>query len=95
MNKDEKELKVDNLPRQGGVNWKQGVELFSQVSTWIIVPIVLALVVGKSLDNHFNTKPTLFFVSIITAFIFTCIGMVRVVRKYIKKLKSIEESNNI
>ena len=35
--------------------WKPGVELFSEISTWIIVPIVLALVFGKMLDAHYGT----------------------------------------
>ncbi len=74
--------------------WKPGIELFSQVSGWIIVPIVLALIVGKTLDSYFNTKPTLFLISIATAFVFTCIGMVRVVKNYNRKLKEIEEAEN-
>ena len=92
MENDKKPLNSESLPGQGGVNWKPGIELFSQVSVWIVVPIVLALIVGKALDNYFNTKPVLFFICIGLAFLFTCIGMVRVVRKYIKNLKDIEEN---
>ena len=82
----------DKKPLNGESWWKPGIALLGEVSTWIVVPIVLALIVGKSLDSHFNTKPLLFFISISLAFIITCIGMVRVVRNYIKKLKEIEES---
>ena len=40
--------------------WKDGVQIFTQVSVWIVVPILLALFVGKSLDAHFGTKPIIF-----------------------------------
>lgn len=84
MIKDEKAL-------DRGPWWKAGVELFSQVSMWIVAPIILALIAGKSLDNHFGTKPTIFLILTGVGFIFTCVGMVRVIRKYLNKLKEIEQ----
>lgn len=74
--------------------WKPGIELFSQVSVWIVTPIVLALIIGKSLDNYFGTKPVIFLTLTGLGFIFTCIGMVRVIRKYLNKLKEIEQEKS-
>lgn len=67
--------------------------LFSQISTWIVVPIILALVVGKSLDNHYGTRPLMFLILAGAGFLFSLVGIVRVIKKYIKELKKIEEEN--
>lgn len=83
----------DKKPLNGEAWWKPGVELFSEVSMWIVAPIVLALIIGKYLDNHYGTKPTLFLISVGISFIITCIGMVRVIKKYMKKIKEIEDKN--
>lgn len=74
--------------------WKPGIEIFSQVSTWIVVPIILALVVGKGLDSHYGTKPIIFLVFAGLGFLFSCFGIVRVVKDYIKKLKDISPDQN-
>jgi F0F1-type ATP synthase assembly protein I len=76
----------------GGPWWKPGVEIFSEVSTWIVVPIVLALIFGKMLDAHFGTKPIIFLSLAGIAFLFSCYKIVRVVKDYMKKLQDIDKN---
>ncbi len=83
----------DQKLNNNGPWWKPGVELFSEVSTWIVAPILVALFLGKYLDNRFNTKPVIFLSLAGLGFIITCIGIVRNVRSYTKKLKDIEKGN--
>ena len=71
--------------------WKPGVEIFSQVSGWIVAPIVLALVFGKMLDTHYGTKPVIFLSLAGIGFLITCFGIVRIVRKYIKDIKDLAD----
>ncbi|OGI67240.1 hypothetical protein A3A05_02560 [Candidatus Nomurabacteria bacterium RIFCSPLOWO2_01_FULL_41_12] len=71
--------------------WKPGVEIFSQVSGWIVAPIVLALVVGKFLDTRYGTKPVIFLSLAGIGFLITCFGIVRIVRKYIKDIKDLAD----
>jgi F0F1-type ATP synthase assembly protein I len=71
--------------------WKAGVEIFSEISTWIIVPIVSALVFGKMLDSRFGTKPVIFLCLAGLGFLITCFGIFRIVQKYIKEIKETEE----
>ena len=73
--------------------WKEGVQIFTQVSVWIVVPILLALFVGKSLDAHFGTKPIIFLVLAGIGFLFSCFGIVRVIRKYIKEIADLADKN--
>jgi F0F1-type ATP synthase assembly protein I len=74
--------------------WKDGVQIFTQVSVWIVVPILLALFVGKSLDAHFGTKPIIFLILAGVGFLFSCFGIVRVVRKYLKEIQNLSEKKS-
>ena len=65
--------------------WKPGVQLLSEVSTWIVAPIVLALVFGKILDARYGTKPTIFLVLAGIGFLITCFGIYQVMKNYMKK----------
>jgi hypothetical protein len=71
--------------------WKPGVMIFDAISTWVIVPIVLALVFGKILDERYGTKPIIFLSLAGVAFLFTCFGIYRVMKKYINTLKEEEK----
>lgn len=76
----------NNLPASpGGPWWKPGMQIFSEISTWIVAPIVLALIFGKMLDARYGTKPVIFLVFAGLGFLVTCFGMFRVVKNYIKK----------
>ena len=80
-------------------NWTVAVGIFNQISVWIIVPIIVALVFGKMLDKHFGTKPVIFLVFACFGFLSSCVGIFRVVKDYTKKLKDIgsesKEENNL
>jgi F0F1-type ATP synthase assembly protein I len=63
------------------------MQIFSEVSSWIAVPIILALIAGKALDKHYGTKPTMLLVSAGIGFLVTAFGIFRTVRNYMKKIK--------
>ena len=63
------------------------MQVLSEVSTWIVVPIVLALIFGKMLDSRYGTKPTIFLVCAGIGFLITCLGIYRVMKKYTGTLK--------
>ena len=71
-------------------NWAPAMQIMSEVSTWIVVPILLALIFGKMLDSHFGTKPIIFLCLTGVGFLVTCFGMFRVIKNYIQKLKEEE-----
>ncbi len=68
------------------IDWKPAFEIFTRVSSWVVVPIILALVVGEELDTHFGTKPWVFLSLTIFGFFISSYGIVRVVTKYIKEI---------
>lgn len=76
----------DNL-NPNGPWWKPGMQIFSEISTWIAVPIVLALILGKYLDTRYDTKPTILLISVGLAFLISAYGIVKSVRNFMNKLK--------
>jgi F0F1-type ATP synthase assembly protein I len=75
-------------PNGKGPWWKPGVELFSEVSSWIVVPIVCALVFGKMLDAHYGTRPVIFLVFAGVGFLVTCFGIFRVMKNYMSRCQN-------
>ena len=82
MNKSENTNNFDKGPW-----WKQGVEVFSEVSTWIAVPIILALIAGKTLDNRYDTKPLWLLILAGLAFLISAYGITKAVRKFSDKIQ--------
>jgi F0F1-type ATP synthase assembly protein I len=83
-----------NMNNKGGPWWKDGVQVFTQVSVWIVVPILLALFAGKSLDAHYGTKPKIFLLLAGLGFIFSCYGIIRVIKKYLKEIEDLSEKKS-
>lgn len=76
--------------------WKPAIEIFIEISAWVVVPILVALVVGKQLDAHFETRPWIFLGFAATGFLISSIGMIKAVLKYSLKMEieSNEQSSN-
>ena len=94
MEENKQNMNSSGLPSSNGPWWKDGVQIFTQVSVWIVVPILLALFVGKSLDMHFGTKPIIFLILAGFGFLFSCFCIVRVIKKYIKEMSILADKNN-
>jgi len=77
----------ENKQNSTGPWWKPGMQILSEVSSWIVAPIVLALVFGKMLDTHYGTKPMIFLVFAGLGFLVTCFGIFRVMKNYMKKIQ--------
>ena len=86
---------IENNKRQTGPWWKPAVELFSEISTWIAVPIILALIAGKALDKHYGTEPWILLILAGVGFATSSFGIVRTVKNFIEKTKEeVEKSKN-
>ena len=72
--------------------WQPALEVGAQITGWVAGPIILALFVGKWLDQRYNSEPWLFIGSMSLAFIITSIGISKVAVSYIKKIE--KQANN-
>ena len=71
--------------------WREGLRIFSEISAWIVGPMVVALMVGKKLDAYYQTEPKLFLGMAIVGFLITTYGIILSVRKFSRKIKSDEK----
>ena len=67
--------------------WKPAITVFANISVWIIVPILIALFLGKYLDNKYDSGHRFFFILIAGAFLVTIFGLIIILRKYMTKMK--------
>lgn len=56
--------------------WQEGLGLAMELTGWLIIPILGALILGKWLDNHYDSAPWLFLLCTAVAFIITCCGII-------------------
>ncbi len=76
------------------LDWRPAFELFGKVSTWVVVPIIFALIAGKALDKHYGTEPFIFLGLTAIAFLFSIYGIVRVIGKYMKEISPDKKEEN-
>jgi F0F1-type ATP synthase assembly protein I len=73
--------------RDSGASWQEGLRVFTDISGWIVGPVILALFAGRALDEHYGTKPWLFLALIALAFLVTIQGIYKAVKRYTNKIK--------
>ncbi len=61
--------------------------VFGKVTTWVAIPIVMALFLGKYLDRAFGTEPWIFLGLTGLAFFVSIFGILKVIKDYLKTLK--------
>jgi hypothetical protein len=79
------------LPINDRTWWQKPLAMFSRLSTWIIVPIIIAALAGNWLDAKYQTKPWIFLGLIGLAIIVSSIG---ITKNAIIYLKSIDNSSD-
>lgn len=79
MNNDDKNPKKESLLNS------EYLQVFARVSAWIITPVIFSLIIGKYLDNKFNTTPWILCVSLATSFTLSMVMIVRIAKKYMNK----------
>jgi F0F1-type ATP synthase assembly protein I len=67
--------------------WYDSLVIFGRVSTWVTIPIVIALFVGKYLDRTFGTEPWMFLGLTALAFFISIFGILKVIKKYLQTIK--------
>lgn len=70
--------------------WQPGVVLFARMSSWIVGPVIIGVVVGKWLDNKYNTAPKLFLLSVGIMFLISIFGIIRDAYKELRRIKEKE-----
>lgn len=67
--------------------WKPAFEVFGRVSVWVVVPIIAALILGKRMDEVYDTSPWLFLALSGAAFLISSFGIVHTVIRYVRNIE--------
>ena len=67
--------------------WRPAVMIFSNISGWIVGPIIIALILGKYLDKRYNSEPWFFLGLTAIAFFISIFGIVKILMKYLKEIE--------
>ena len=73
--------------------WQPGLVLFFRMSGWIAGPVIIAVFVGKYLDQKYNTDPWLFLLSVGVAFILSTVVIVRDAMQAMKEIDKQDTKN--
>ncbi|MCX6744306.1 MAG: AtpZ/AtpI family protein [Candidatus Parcubacteria bacterium] len=81
--------------KDGKINkpwWQDSVMLFTQLSGWIGIPVILGIFLGRWLDQKYGTEPWLFLTTVGAAFIISMVGIVKEAGAAMEKIE--QESKN-
>jgi F0F1-type ATP synthase assembly protein I len=75
--------------------YKPAIMMFANISGWIAGPIILALFLGKYLDNKYHSGQWFFIGLTVLAFFISIGGIWRILKKYIDSINAeIEEKKS-
>ncbi|MCE9585226.1 AtpZ/AtpI family protein [Candidatus Nomurabacteria bacterium] len=66
--------------------WRPVLFLFTRISVWIAIPLIIAVYLGKYLDNRFNTAPWIMLGIMFISFVVSMIAVARISMKYVKEI---------
>jgi F0F1-type ATP synthase assembly protein I len=72
--------------------YSNAILLFLRMSGWIVIPVIVAFVLGGYLDNKFDSSPIIFLLMLGLCFVVSMIGIVKESLKEYKRIESL--SNN-
>lgn len=85
---------VDSAQPETLTLWSEGLRVFSQVTGWIVAPLILALYGGRYLDEKYEMTNVYFLVLTGVAFIISSVGIARMGVRYIRMMEDESKKSN-
>jgi len=83
---------INQQKKSDATLWAAAIQLFAQVSGWIVLPIISALFLGRWLDERYDKEPMFLLSCLAIAFVLTNVGLVKQTLSAMKKMD--KESEN-
>ncbi len=81
--------------KQDNAWWQPAITIFTKVTGLIAGPIIIALFLGKYLDERYDSEPLIFLSLTALAFIISCLSIVKIAIDYTNKIeKELKEERN-
>ena len=74
--------------------WRPGLVVFTRTSAYIAFPIIIALFIGKYLDNKYHTTPYIVLASMVLAFTVSITLIWKSLKLYIEDLKEFTDKKD-
>ena len=93
-------MEEKNKDREGRVSagqkpwWQPALFMFFRLSSWIVVPVLAGIFLGKWLDRRYGTTPWLFLTTVGVAFVVSMAGLVKNTLKEYKKIDKNNQAKN-
>lgn len=79
-----------DTPQNKPVWWEEPLRIFTNLSGWVLAPLVAGYVIGRWLDSRNGTAPRYFLITIGVAFVASVAGMVRQAKKEYAKIANLK-----
>lgn len=77
---------MENNDKKGFTFKNEYMKVFTNISAWIVGPVLVSLFVGKYLDRKFNSSPWILGVALALSFTVSMIAIVKIAAKYSKEV---------
>jgi F0F1-type ATP synthase assembly protein I len=85
---------MDNNDKKVSI-WKSAyIKVFTEISAWIVGPVLISALIGNYLDKKFNSAPWILGVALGLSFTVSMIMIVRIAKKYEKNLDKENKDGN-
>jgi F0F1-type ATP synthase assembly protein I len=74
--------------------WQPAIEMFTRLSSWIVAPVIVALLVGKWLDEKYNIAPWGVLSAVGLAFLVSMFGLVHESVRVMQKFSETEKKES-
>lgn len=76
---------MENNPKSEPSIKSEYWKIFTKVSAWIVVPVLISAFIGNYLDKKFNSEPWILGFGLAASFTVSMIAIVKIVTKYSKE----------
>jgi F0F1-type ATP synthase assembly protein I len=77
---------MDNSNKKPSMWNSEYIKVFTNISAWIVGPVLVSIFIGKYLDKKFGTAPWILGVSLALSFTISMIAIVKIASKYSKEV---------
>ena len=72
--------------------WQPAMALFLRMSTWIVIPVIIAAFIGKWIDSKYDSDPWALLLCVGLSFFVSMVGIVRIANREYEKVEISEEA---
>jgi F0F1-type ATP synthase assembly protein I len=72
-------------PKKQSIIQIQYLRIFSEISAWIVGPVIIALIIGKYFDTKYKTTPWILVFLLGISFTVSMIVVVQISKRYLKE----------